>query len=135
MSWLYCPGVAKNANTRYLRSFPFLNPLHIHQIIVIGTPIKSILLPGTHILEQNLRLGICQVDRVCLPIPPTIQYTDGIWFNPERNEKRVNHIKYLHVFFEKLKLIQVSHILGLDVHVYVGELPIRVLGTKMLCCT
>jgi hypothetical protein len=22
MSWLYCPGVAKNANTRYLRSFP-----------------------------------------------------------------------------------------------------------------
>ena len=22
MSWLNCPGVAKNANTRYLRSFP-----------------------------------------------------------------------------------------------------------------
>jgi hypothetical protein len=24
MSWLYCPGVAKNTNTRYLRSFPFI---------------------------------------------------------------------------------------------------------------
>ena len=24
MSWLNCPGVAKNANARYLRSFPLL---------------------------------------------------------------------------------------------------------------
>jgi hypothetical protein len=61
-----------------------------------------------------------------------IQYIDGIQFNPERNEKRVKHFKCLHAFPEKLKLIQVCHILGLNVLVFVGELPSRVLFTKML---
>ncbi len=48
-------------------------------------------------------------------------------------KKRVEHIKRPHAFPEKLKLIQVSHILGLYVLVFVGELAVRILGAKMFC--
>jgi hypothetical protein len=75
------------------------------------------------------------VDPIRLPVTPSIQHTDDVGVNPERNGKRVKHIKRLHVFPEKLKLIQVSHILGLNVLVFLGELAIQVLGAKMLCRT
>jgi hypothetical protein len=38
-------------------------------------------------------------------------------------------------FSEKLMLIPVSHILGLNILVFVGEFSIHVIGTKMLCRT
>jgi hypothetical protein len=55
--------------------------------------------------------------------------------NPDRNEERVEHVERFHAVPEKLKLIQVSHILGLNILVFVGEFSICVLGTKMICCT
>ena len=75
---------------------------------------------------------LCYVNPICLPVTAAIQHTDGVEVNPERNDKRVEHIKHLHAFPEKLKLIQVSHILGLNVLVFVGELAIGVLGAEML---
>ncbi len=52
--------------------------------------------------------------------------------NLDRNEKRVEHVERIHAFPEKLKLIQVPHILGLNILVFVGEFSICILGTKML---
>ncbi len=75
------------------------------------------------------------VNPICLSVTPAIQHTDGVGVNTERNDKRVEHIKRLHAFPEKLKLIQISYILKLDVFVFVGELTIQGLGTKMLCRT
>jgi hypothetical protein len=41
------------------------------------------------------------------------------------------------MFSEQLQLVQISNILGLNLNVlvFVGELPISVLGTVMLCRT
>jgi hypothetical protein len=64
-----------------------------------------------------------------------VHNTEGMRINPDRNEKRVKHVKRIHAFPEKLKLIQVLHILGLNILVFVGEFSIRVLDTKMLCRT
>jgi hypothetical protein len=38
-----------------------------------------------------------------------------------------------HAFSEQLQLVQISNILRLNVLVFVGELPISVLGMVMLC--
>ncbi len=83
-------------------------------------------------LEQYLWPVLGYVDPICLPVTPAIQHTDGVGVYPERNNKRVEHIKGIHGFPEKLKLILVCHILGLNVLVFVGELALRVLGAKML---
>ncbi len=55
-----------------------------------------------------------------LTIAPAIHHTDGVWVNSGRNEKGIKHIKRFHAFPEKLQLIQVSHILGLNVLILVG---------------
>ena len=84
------------------------------------------------------KVSLCQA-HMCLSnicdqcLVMLIPHTDCVGVNPERNNKRVEHIKHIHAFPEKLKLIQVSYILGLNVHIFVGELAVRVLGAKMPC--
>ena len=78
---------------------------------------------------------LCQVDHIALPVTPMVHNTEGMRINPDRNEERVEHVERFHAFPEKLKLSQVSHILGLNILVFVGEFSICVFGTKMLCHT
>ncbi len=73
-----------------------------------------------------------QVDCIALPVTPTVHDMEGMRINPNRNEKRVEHVVCFHEFPEKLKLIQVSHILGLNILVFVGKFSICALGTKIL---
>jgi hypothetical protein len=78
---------------------------------------------------------LCQVDYITLPVTPTVHNTECVRINPDRNEKRVEHVQRIHAFSKKPKLIQISHVLGLNILVFVGEFSIHVLGMKMLCRT
>ncbi len=98
----------------------FLYPLYACKIVVISAPIKSVPLSGTHVLKQYFQPVLCQIDPIHLPVNPAVHYTDSIRFNPERNEKWVKHVTCLQVFPEELQLIQISHILRLNVLVFVG---------------
>ncbi len=62
-----------------------------------------------------------------------INNANSHWIHPDRNEKRVEHIKCFNAFSEQLQLVQISNILRLNVLLFVGKLPISVLGTVMLC--
>ncbi len=62
-----------------------------------------------------------------------IDNANSNWIRLDRNEKRIEHVKRFHAFSEQLQLVQIPNILRLNVLVFVGELPISILGTLMLC--
>ena len=72
------------------------------------------------------------VDAFGLSVAPMIIDTDGVRVYPDRNEEWIEHVKRLQAT-DKLELIQVSHILGLNVLIFVGEFSICILSAVMLC--
>jgi hypothetical protein len=110
-----------------------LDPLHTHQIVIIGAPIKGVSWSGTRVLESNLQPILNQVNTFTLLVPPTIIDANGMGVDPDRNEEQFKHVKRFQALTKKLELIQVSHLLRLNVLVFVAELSICILGKEMLC--
>jgi hypothetical protein len=72
-----------------------------------------------------------QVNRCRRPIPPASQHTDSVRVNLGRNHEGIVHVIRNNAFAEKLRLIQVAHILRLNVLVLVRQLFIGVLCTEV----
>jgi hypothetical protein len=87
------------------------------------------------VLESNLQPMLNQANTLTLPVPPMIIDANGVGAHKHRNEERFKHVKRFQALSKKLELIQVSHVLKLNVLVFVGELSICILGTEMLGCT
>ncbi len=85
------------------------------QVVFVNAPIRGVSLPGTSVLEIYLRPVLRQVNHFTLPVTPTIDNANSHWIHPDRNEKRVEHVKCFHAISEQLQLVQISNILRLNV--------------------